>query len=204
VTCTRTFRLSEGEETEYVIVDLDPSSDKSPMDYHAFYELVGEWLQRETYGVVALQGGALLFRRGAPRDNLDDVLATLDAYGRDLYRVEFLRSKVPPQLCADEYYRVPVTIRNVGAQTWPAGGQLPVRLSYHWLAEDGSPVLAVPALRTELFHWVRPGHRVRMRAALLTPAHPGTYTLEWDLLREGDAWFSDMGGQTLRQEVVVQ
>jgi uncharacterized membrane protein len=197
-------RLGEGEEADYVIVDLDPASDKSPLGYHAFYELVGEWLHRAEYGVIAIEGGALLFCRGAPRDNLDDVLAALDAYGQGLYRVDFVSSKVRPQLRRDEYYRVPIVLRNTSTQTWPSGGQLPVRLSYRWLAEDGSPVLAVPALRTALPRRLAPGHRVRLRAELLTPSQPGTYTLEWDLLREGDAWFGDKGGQTLRQDVVIR
>jgi hypothetical protein len=38
----------------------------------------------------------------------------------------------------------------------------------------------------------------------LTPPMPGSYTLEWDLLREGDAWFGTRGGETLRQAVQVE
>jgi len=51
---------------------------------------------------------------------------------------------------------------------------------------------------------VAPGHEIRLRAWLLTPPQPGSYTLEWDLVREGDAWFKDREAETLRQMVTVE
>lgn len=196
-------RLTGEQETEYVVLDLDPTAVKSPVDYHAFYELVAEWLERPDYGVTALRGGSLVLRRGAPRDNAVHVADELQAYGRDLYRVEFLESALPPSLRADDYYRIWLKLRNTGSQQWHSRGQLPVRLSYRWLDEDGDQVLSVPSLRTDLPHRVAPGYAVRLHAELLTPQEPGAYTLEWDVLREGDAWFSSMGAETLRQRVSV-
>jgi hypothetical protein len=95
-------------------------------------------------------------------------------------------------------------LRNTGSQNWQAQGTLPVRLSYRWLDAAGQPVTEVPQLRTDMPHRVAPGHAVRLRGALLTPSVPGTYILEWDVLREGDAWFSTAGGTTLRQVVQVE
>jgi uncharacterized membrane protein len=196
-------QLTEDESAEYVILDLDAASTKSPLGYHTFYELVRAWLAREDYGAVVHQGGVLLLRRGAPRDEHAQVLAALDEYGRTFYRIEDMRADLPRRLVHKELYRVSVTVRNAGSQCWHSRGQLPVRLAYRWWTQDGA-LLAVDALRSDLPHRVAPGNEVRLRAWLLTPAEPGQYTLEWDLLREGDAWFGDMGATMLRQEVTIE
>jgi hypothetical protein len=107
-------------------------------------------------------------------------------------------------LRTDDYYRVPLELRNVGSQSWHSRGQLPVRVSYRWLTETGDPVWSTLALRTDLPHRVAPGRAVRLRAALLTPPEPGTYVLVWEVLSEGDAWFGDVGGATMRQTVTVR
>jgi hypothetical protein len=191
------------EATDYVILDLDATSTKSPLGYHAFYQLVDAWLMRQDYGVVAQQGGVILLGKGAPRDNIPQILANLDSYGRTFYRVGWSEARLPPVLQAGELYRVPVVVRNTGSQCWHSKGQLPVRLSYRWWTDDDA-LLLVGARRTNLPCRVEPGHEIRLNAWLLTPDEPGTYTLEWDMLREGDAWFGDMGAEMLRQVVVVE
>jgi hypothetical protein len=196
-------RLDGDETAEYVILDLDASSVKSPLDYHSFYKLATAWLSMPEYGVVAQQGGVLLLKRGAPRDTISQVLDALDAYGRDFYRVTWLKAALPAQLDHENLYRVPVVLRNVGSQTWHSQGQLPVRLSYRWWTESGA-LLLEDSLRTDLPHRVEPGHEVRLRAQVHTPRQPGRYVLEWDLVREGDAWFGDMGAAMLRQQVEIK
>ncbi|HUT18696.1 MAG TPA: DUF2079 domain-containing protein [Anaerolineae bacterium] len=196
--------LEPGLEAEYVVLDLDPTSTKSPVDHHTFYLLLHDWLAREDYGPVALEGSALLLRHGASRQDVPGLLQALEAYGAGLYRVAFVEGRLPPILCPDDYYRVPLVLRNVGTQNWQAQGTLPVRISYRWLDDQGQPLSGIASLRTDLPHRVAPGHTVRLRAALLTPPTAGTYTLEWEVLREGDAWFSTRGGETLRQNVQVR
>jgi hypothetical protein len=106
-------------------------------------------------------------------------------------------------LDASDLIRVPVTLRNTGSQAWHSRGQLPVRLSYRWWTTGGSLLLVDP-MRTDLPHRVEPGHEVSMRAWVRTPTEPGRYILEWDMVREGDAWFGDKGAAMLRQVVTVQ
>jgi hypothetical protein len=197
-------QLSAGIEAEFVIIDLDPTSVKSPMDYHAFYELVEDWLAREDYGTVALEGSALVLQRGAPRDNMPAIRASLETYGNELYRATLTGGVTSSTMRADTYARLPVTVGNEGSQSWHSRGQLPVRLSYRWLDAQGQQVLSVPSVRTDLPHRLGPGDTVRLRAALVTPSEPGRYTLVWDVLREGDAWFGDRGGRTLEQQVRIQ
>jgi uncharacterized membrane protein len=205
----------EEEEAEYVVLDLDAASTKSPLDFHAFYMLIDTWLSREDYGVIAQRGGVLLLKRGASRDSIPEVLAALDAYGRDFYRVQYVHAGLPGgqeaepggqeagELKANDLYRVPVTLRNVGSQTWHSRGQLPVRLSYRWWTADGA-LLLVDSMRTDLPHRVEPGNKIKLDAWVRTPSEPGQYILEWDMLREGDAWFGDMGAEMLRQVVTVR
>jgi uncharacterized membrane protein len=195
--------LEDAQGAEYVVVDLDAASTKSPLGFHAFYELVDLWLMRDDFGVVAQSGGVLLFRRGAPHGNATAVRAALDAYGKDLYRVDFVDAQAPAQLKARELYRIPITLANTGSQCWSARDWLPVRLSYRWWADSGA-LLMTESLRTDVPHRVEPGNEVELRAWLLTPPRPGQYTLEWDVLREGDAWFSDKGGMVLRQKVTIE
>jgi uncharacterized membrane protein len=190
-------------ETEYVILDLDAASTKSPLDYHAFYKVADAWITRPEYGVVAHEGGVLLLQRGASRENVPQILEALDTYGREFYRVTYVEASLPFPLSSGDLYRVPVTLRNAGSQVWHSGGQLPVRLSYRWWTPDEALLLVDPR-RTNLPHRVEPGSEVSLQAWLETPAEPGRYILEWDMVREGDAWFGDMGATMLRQEVVVE
>ncbi|MBL7198686.1 MAG: DUF2079 domain-containing protein [Anaerolineae bacterium] len=196
-------RLSDEEEAEYVLVDLDPTSIKSPLDYHTFYQLVDAWLDREEYGVIAQRGSALLLGRGASRESLPDVLSDIEEYGQGFYRVEYLKAAVPTHLRAEQVFRIPLEVRNTGSQCWASRDRLPVRLTYRWWTTEGTP-LYVEALRTDLPHRVEPGHKAQLHAWLLTPSQPGEYVLEWDLVREGDAWFSQMGASTSRHTVAVQ
>jgi phosphoglycerol transferase MdoB-like AlkP superfamily enzyme len=83
---------------------------------------------------------------------------------------------------------VRLAVRNDGARAWPAGNA--VALSYHWLDRDGSMAIregrrgAVPVL-------VNPGETAEMEIVLVAPDQPGAYRLQWDMVEEGVAWFSD-------------
>ncbi len=195
--------LSENEQAEYVVLDLDAAANKSPLDFHTFYELVDLWLDEPKYGVVAQHGGALLLRLGAPRENMGQVREELARYGEAMYRVEYLAAGTPAQMRTRQLYQVTIRVRNAGSQIWEAGSWLPVRLSYRWQTEDGA-LLVMESLRTDVPHRVEPGNEARIRAWIIAPPSPGHYVLEWDMLREGDAWFSGHGGETLKQTVVVQ
>ena len=196
--------LEPGLEAEFIVLDLDPTAVKSPVDHHTFYLLLHDWLAREDYGPVVREGSALLLQRGAPRHGMPDLLEALEEYGAGLYRVEFVDARLPATLRPDDYTRMPLWLRNTGTQNWQARGTLPVRVSYRWLDDQDQPLSDIVSLRTDLPHRVAPGHTVRLHAALLTPPTSGTYTLEWEVLREGDAWFSTRGGDTLRHTVRVE
>ncbi len=84
---------------------------------------------------------------------------------------------------------VPVRVQNLGQTTWDAT----VNLSYHWYDAAGKTVVW-EGLRTSL-DGIAPGGLKDVAAQVAVPATAGTYTLVWDIVLEGHAWFSSQGVQ---------
>jgi len=98
---------------------------------------------------------------------------------------------------------VPITVTNSGNFTWPAAGATPVDLSYHW-ADSAGRTVVWDGLRTKLAADVPAGGSQSLQAAVQFPTATGAYTLRWDLVQEGVAWFSGQGVTTYDQAVTVQ
>jgi hypothetical protein len=97
---------------------------------------------------------------------------------------------------------VPITLTNTGNFLWPAAGANPVHLGYHWIDAKGNAAVWDGA-RSNLAADVAPGTAQTLQATVIVPVAPGTYTLKWDLVQEGVAWFSGKGVPTFNQAVVV-
>ena len=101
-----------------------------------------------------------------------------------------------------------LSFTNDGSLTWEQGGATPVRLAYHWHNDacSGSGSIAVwDGNRAVLPGDVSQGGSVSNLAVQVdAPATPGTYCLEYDLVREGVTWFSQQGAATLSVTVTVQ
>ena len=95
-----------------------------------------------------------------------------------------------------------IAITNTGAARWPAGGSSPVLLSYHITAASGQLVVWDGA-RNALPRDVLPGETVTVSAAIRVPATPGSYTIAWDAVQEGVAWFSSLGSPPLNRALVA-
>lgn len=102
-------------------------------------------------------------------------------------------------LTPDKVYKVKVSLTNTGTMTWVMGGPNPFHLAYHW----AGPAPHYEGERTTLPHNVAPGEMVTIDATLKTPATPGTYTLQWDMVHEGITWFSDQRVPTEDQVVGI-
>lgn len=102
-------------------------------------------------------------------------------------------------LTPGKVYTVKVTLTNAGSMTWVAGGPNPFRLAYHW----SGPAPLYEGDRTALPHDIAPGDMITIDATLKTPAVPGTYTLEWDMVHEGVTWFSSQQVPTEDQIVGI-
>lgn len=107
-----------------------------------------------------------------------------------------------PTLLNATTYPVSVPISNSGAAAWNATGPNLVDLSYHWTDALGQTVVW-DGLRTALPADVPAGGSTTVAAKVLTPATPGTYTLTFDLVREGVAWFGSLGAVPLKLQTTV-
>ncbi len=91
---------------------------------------------------------------------------------------------------------VELLIKNTGKEEWSSQTRYPCLLSYH-LLDEAAGTLRHDNLRTVLPNNVRPGEEVSLRVLVKAPLEKGGYRLEFDLLREGLAWFKDSGSPTL-------
>ncbi|MFQ6015954.1 MAG: DUF2079 domain-containing protein [Anaerolineae bacterium] len=190
-------------DAEYVVVDLDASSEKTPLGFHDFYWWVDRLLEDERFGVRTFVNGVLLLQRGLPGHNIQQVREEIEQYHQQFYRVDFTAYRGPSRLKRYEKYFVEVSLQNVGSQGWRSVDWYPTKLSYHWLTDDGQ-VYEWDGQRTSFHHIVKPGESLTVAAMLITPQEPGRYILEWDLVREEMTWFSRQGGKTMRIAVVVE
>lgn len=93
-----------------------------------------------------------------------------------------------------------IGLKNVGDQTWRAGGWYPVHLSYHWRTGGR----AIEGLRSPLPGDVPPGGQAVVACAVLAPADEGDYLLEFDLVREHVGWFKSGGSPTAQLRRAVR
>jgi hypothetical protein len=91
---------------------------------------------------------------------------------------------------------VDLRLKNSGKQEWSSQAKNPCLVSYHLLDETGE-VLKFDNARTVLPHIVRPGEEISVAVRVKAPLNKGSYRLEFDLVREGLAWFKDSGSPTL-------
>jgi stage II sporulation protein D len=85
---------------------------------------------------------------------------------------------------------VEVRVTNTGLQSWPAGGNAPVRLGYHWLDGDGKAVVWDGA-RIPLDRDVPPGREISLSVNVRAPDYEGDHRLVWDMVQDGGiGWFS--------------
>lgn len=122
-------------------------------------------------------------------------LATVEAYGLHVLQVRW--SPYVPQwqigqltqsVYANQSGYVPITLTNAGPALWTATGANPYRIGYHVYDASGQLVLwdgARTVLPADM-----PFASQRTVSARIAPLAPGTYTVHWDMVREGVLWFS--------------
>jgi hypothetical protein len=110
---------------------------------------------------------------------------------------------LPAELAPGSETQVALSLTNTGALMWPAGGPKPVRVSYHWMSQNGLTLVVLDGVRTVLSHDVATDATIDLMATVRAPDRPGLYTLWWDLVHEGVTWFSDAGDPGSRQRVAV-
>ena len=97
-----------------------------------------------------------------------------------------------PPFTASKTVTVPVTITDLGRGTFPTSGSYPVTLGYHWADPTGNTVVWDGA-RTLLPGDLLSQQSVTVPAQVTPPDKGGGYQLRFDLVQEGQAWFSAKG-----------
>ncbi|MGH2499290.1 MAG: N-acetylmuramoyl-L-alanine amidase [Candidatus Limnocylindria bacterium] len=101
----------------------------------------------------------------------------------------------PVAFTASQTATVPVTVRNDGTSIFPITSAYPVNLGYHWYDGAGK-VVVWDGARTRLPADLAPGTSVQLQAQVTAPPSGGSYSLRFDLVQEGIAWFSSRGTAT--------
>jgi len=119
-------------------------------------------------------------------------------------RATFTGHDTPGNIDPGATLDVHVTVRNTGSQQWAAQGDGAVKLGYLWQTPDGKIVKGGwKEIRTSLPQDVSFPETITVTAKLNAPTASGHYALVWDMMREGQGWFGDVGSLPLRVDVVV-
>ncbi len=180
---------------EEIVLDLDFSAEHAPLDFYAFYETVEDVTHKPEFGLKRWENGVLLLARGYPYrpEYIEQLRREYDAA---FYRVRWLGYHGPKHMKAGEVYRVRVCLQNIGSQGWRSTDWHPTKLSYHWRDARGK-LLVLDGERASFHTPLYPTQKRCLPVYVYTPAREGRYLLQFDLVREHIAWFSDKGAPTL-------
>lgn len=110
----------------------------------------------------------------------------------------------PKAMIVGETVTVPVTVKNIGEETWPAAqngeGSLHVTLGSRWLDKSGK-ILSVGSFM--LPSDVEPGKSLSLDASISVPNQAGHLTLRLTMIQQGVAWFEERGAKPLDTPVTV-
>ncbi len=109
------------------------------------------------------------------------------------FRADIRPAQAALAVSASAVLTTTVTVTNTSVQTWPATGERPVHVSYHWIQPASRRVLILDGARTALPHDLAPGEAATVSAWVQVPALTGTLNLQWDLVQEGVTWFGERG-----------
>lgn len=94
---------------------------------------------------------------------------------------------------------ISLMITNIGDEVWYAYSKdHPVLIGYHYINEKGA---VVEGIRTKLPYNISPGESVLLKCNFIIYSKLKELDIEWDLVREGDAWFKDYGSETIAKKV---
>lgn len=120
------------------------------------------------------------------------------------YRAAIRPAQAELIAAASDVLTTTVVVTNTSVRTWPAAGTRPIHLSYHWLQPDSRRVLILDGERTPLPRDLAPGESASITALVKVPLRTGTLLLQWDLVQEDVAWFSERGSAVAEASVQVR
>ncbi len=102
------------------------------------------------------------------------------------------------EILAQQGDRIPfrLKIKNRGKMAWSSQGDYPIFLSYHLYQRENYRTLQYDNRRFPLPRKIEPGQTFNMDITLRAPIEAKKYIVQFDMVREGDAWFRDYGSRT--------
>jgi hypothetical protein len=101
---------------------------------------------------------------------------------------------LPRNWVAGQPQAIAITVTNTGNQTWPAGGNNPVRLGLHFAGAPGVPYTSwLTDQRVWLPTDLQPGQSATLSATLTAPWTTDAVTLEAQMVKEQQFWFVARG-----------
>lgn len=126
--------------------------------------------------------------------------------GRNEYAAEIQSDAKSLSVRVGDIVTIPLVVSNRGSRRWSSDAKInPFFLSWHILSSGGE-MLRYENPRIAFSSPVDPDHGVPVPVPFDAEAlklSPGSYIIEFDVVREGVAWFATRGSATLRIGVVV-
>jgi hypothetical protein len=144
-------------------------------------------------------------RRAEPSVPLGRLLLSTATWQTDLpvFQADYIKCRIPEKLITNCAYRADLVVRNPGFARWPGpNAAVPLRVGFRWRDLTGQ-LVSSQDIHTIVPVAFAPGESHELEVGMWTPFQPGCYRLEWDLLVEGVAWFSERGVQPLVVDVEV-
>jgi len=101
--------------------------------------------------------------------------------------------------------KITISAKNLG-KDWipPSMSEHGINLTYMWKNSEGE-ILEKDGIRTPIPKIIKTGQKIKVNAAVLAPSQPGKYILEFDLVKEGEFWFSEaFKSKTCKVQVQVK
>ncbi len=104
----------------------------------------------------------------------------------------YAATTTPGQVTIGAVLDLRVTVSNFGPRTWPSGGANPVHLGYHIKGANTGTMYVWDGARGYLPNDVPAFTSTTVPIRVTVPAAIGDYIIQWDLVQEGVAWFSQV------------
>ncbi len=200
--CQRQFVVaSSGNYQRYVGSTAYPNE-------RQFYEKLFRLPVLQRFGASPSRGGPTIVIFSVPQDACPARLTNLAAPSATVpYLVAWGTHNTPSVMKSNQTAAIRLSFANLGSLTWSPSATKPVRLSYHWFAGScpGTTMILRDGARTALPFDIHPGESLLyLRANVTAPPASGPYCLTYDLVQEGQTWFSAKNGGSLAVNVQVQ
>lgn len=117
-----------------------------------------------------------------------------------VYAFTLADDTTPARMTSGSSVTINLTLTNTGNFSWPVEGAHAVQLIYRWIDSQGHALSTSPPIALAQDLAVHAATRCAINVT--APAQAGAYTLQWDLLQDGQS-FSQAGAQPKNDSVTV-